>query len=174
MCKLGGVRVQPGRWRIKRCCGSLSSAEVRWGVMEIRWTKWVQAQKLRELTRQRTSARSMSFSCTPLSFSCTSIDFSLISKFDSFVLGGSQHLLCLYSLRSLILRWDFTISRKKKNRLYSKPPPPPPWNPCRVILVIGFVKVNNGHEQIIAFSGLESPFSRFITVNNKLPVRTKC
>ena len=50
------------------------------------------------------SARSMSFSCTSLSFSCTLIYFSVISKFDSFILGGSKHLLCLYSLRSLILR----------------------------------------------------------------------
>ena len=81
----------------------------------------MQAQKLRGLTWRRTSARSMSFSCTSLSFSCTSIDFSVISKFDSFILGRSQHLLGLYSLRSLILRLDFTISRKKQNRLYSKP-----------------------------------------------------
>ena len=31
------------------CPHTLSSAEVRWGVMYIRWTKWVQAQKLRGL-----------------------------------------------------------------------------------------------------------------------------
>ena len=36
---------------------TLSFAEVRWGVMHIRWTKWVQAQKLRALTWRRTSAR---------------------------------------------------------------------------------------------------------------------
>ena len=29
----------------------LSSAEVRWGVIYIRWTKWVQAQKLRGILR---------------------------------------------------------------------------------------------------------------------------
>ena len=135
---------------------TLSSAEVRWGVICIRWTKWVQAQKLRGLTWRRTSARSMSFSCTSLSFSCTLIDFSVISKFDSFILGGSQHLLCLYSLRSLILRWDFTISRKKQNCLYSKPPLKPVESG---LVTFRFVKVNNSHEQIIAFSGLERPFS---------------
>ena len=135
----------------RRHC-TLSSAEVRWGVMCIRWTKWVQAQKLSGLT----SARSMSFSSTSLSFSCTSIDFSLISKFDSFILGGSQHLLCLYSLWSLILRWDLTISRKKQNRLYSKPPLKPVESG---LSTFRFVKVNNSHEQIMAFSGLERPFS---------------
>ena len=60
--------------------------------------------KAERMTWRRTSAKSQSFSRTSLLFPCTSIDFSLISKFDSFNLGKSQHLLCHYSLRSLILR----------------------------------------------------------------------
>ena len=56
--------------------------------------------KAERMTWRRTSARS-------LSFSRTSIDFSLISKFDSFNLGESQHLLCRYSLRSLNLKVRF-------------------------------------------------------------------
>ena len=115
--------------------------------------------KAERMTWRRTSARiksvvfaynptsfpgSLLFTRTSLPFSCTSIDFSFISKFDSFTLGKSQHLLCRYSFRSLILRWDFTISRKKRKNVCIRRSPLKPVESG--LSIFRFVKVNNGHE----------------------------